>query len=894
MLGSWRLAARLARRETRRRPGRALLVVLLIAVPVFGLTVADVLVETAYHRSGSESFRRSYGPASVVFDVDGVADPRFASALPTGSTVVRYASAELPLTPARGQGLRPVRVLNLGAADSPAFAGLQLTKGRNAQGGELVMSRGVARWLGVDIGDSVRFSRPAFLGRVVGIARSMEDFRTPILIAPSFDFGVVRQPGLVRTRVAVELPHGSFVSRSLHSTLDRFTLHARGGTEPFPTLFAGATLPDAPGVSGATVPAQFGDGSTVPAQARFWGWVAVALLLAGIGVIISAAFATTAVRQLVTLGLLAANGGDPRFLRTMLTLQGTVLGAIGAALGVTAGLAGLLFAQNWIEGLYHHQLNYVVNFDLGLIALTAIGAATIAARFPARSTSRVPVLAALGGRRPLAPVPALRWLKATTIFGAGLGLLALVAVWSRDKTTSQPQTVALVAITGGLLVMAGAAYLAPVVVELQVKGCSRLGPAARIAARSLVRVRSRSAAVVTAGAIAGGLAIAVVTAMLGLGTGRDWERNSGLPANVVTITSQRVVDGLSSPLPGELLASQRVAEGVLPGVKFANIEGFLASPVGAADVGPTTFPVFVDSPQVRRLLVLPDAAQRALDRDGAVWDAASFATVTNASGEPPGEPQSVTLRVGVDGPTFTAPARRVGRRAHVGAEAFVIVSPERVRSLGVTPLVFGLVGVSPKSINEAQQAALYGGQIRSDPYGTQTVADTNPAPVQFQVGSGDTIPAFWRGFWNPARLQLWIAGLASLFVLLVVGIGLLLGAAEGADERTVLDALGAKPKSRRRMSATNAYLLAAGGAVLALPTGFIPIAVVFQAVQKPSGAGQWNFTGSLLYPRVEFPWIAAIAIVVVLPIVAAFLAWVGSAAAQRTRPILGTAGFGTD
>ena len=256
--------------------------------------------------------------------------------------------------------------------------------------------------------------------------------------------------------------------------------------------------------------------------------------------------------------------------------------------------------------------------------------------------------------------------------------------------------------------------------------------------------------------------------------------------------------------------------------------------------------------------------------------------------------RSVTLRVGVDGPTFTARARRVVQRAYLGAEAFVIVSPERVRSLGVTPLVAGLVGVSPKPINEAQQAALYGGQYQSDPYATQPAGDTNPSPVSIQVGSGDTIPAFWRGFWNPARLQLWIAGLASLFVLLVVGIGLLLGSAEGADERTVLDALGAKPKSRRRMSATNAYLLAAGGAVLALPTGFIPIAVVFQAIQKPSGAGQWNFTGSLLYPRVEFPWIAAIAIVVVLPIVAAFLAWVGSAAAQRTRPILGTAGFGTD
>ena len=46
-LPQWRLASRLARREVRRRPGRTLLVVFLIAVPVFGMTVGSVLVRTA-------------------------------------------------------------------------------------------------------------------------------------------------------------------------------------------------------------------------------------------------------------------------------------------------------------------------------------------------------------------------------------------------------------------------------------------------------------------------------------------------------------------------------------------------------------------------------------------------------------------------------------------------------------------------------------------------------------------------------------------------------------------------------------------------------------------------------------------------------------------------------
>ena len=45
-LPQWRLASRLARREVRRRPGRTLLVVVLIAVPVFGMTVGSVLVHS--------------------------------------------------------------------------------------------------------------------------------------------------------------------------------------------------------------------------------------------------------------------------------------------------------------------------------------------------------------------------------------------------------------------------------------------------------------------------------------------------------------------------------------------------------------------------------------------------------------------------------------------------------------------------------------------------------------------------------------------------------------------------------------------------------------------------------------------------------------------------------
>src|ERR1700682_668271 len=61
----WRFAFRLARREVRRRPGRTLLVMLLVAVPVCGMSVVTVLVRTN-NDSAAEAFARQFGAADLV------------------------------------------------------------------------------------------------------------------------------------------------------------------------------------------------------------------------------------------------------------------------------------------------------------------------------------------------------------------------------------------------------------------------------------------------------------------------------------------------------------------------------------------------------------------------------------------------------------------------------------------------------------------------------------------------------------------------------------------------------------------------------------------------------------------------------------------------------------
>ncbi len=102
---------------------------------------------------------------------------------------------------------------------------------------------------------------------------------------------------------------------------------------------------------------------------------------------------------------------------------------------------------------------------------------------------------------------------------------------------------------------------------------------------------------------------------------------------------------------------------------------------------------------------------------------------------------------------------------------------------------------------------------------------------------------------------------------------LALSAAETRDERDILVSLGARPSTMRAVSGWKAALLAVSGALVAIPTGFIPVAVVFLAVAKPGETAQ-----------IAFPWSTTLQLVVVAPIIAGAVAYAGSTIAQTLRP----------
>jgi hypothetical protein len=77
----------------------------------------------------------------------------------------------------------------------------------------------------------------------------------------------------------------------------------------------------------------------------------------------------------------------------------------------------------------------------------------------------------------------------------------------------------------------------------------------------------------------------------------------------------------------------------------------------------------------------------------------------------------------------------------------------------------------------------------------------------------------------------------------------------------------------RSLAAWKAALLAAAGALIAVPTGFVPIAVVYLAIARPDQA-----------VRLTFPWSTVLVLCIAAPLVAALVAYVGSGIAQKLRP----------
>ena len=230
-----------------------------------------------------------------------------------------------------------------------------------------------------------------------------------------------------------------------------------------------------------------------------------------IGLVATAAFTVMAQRRQRALGMLSSLGATEADVRFVLIADGLIGGVAGAVIGAAVALGGWLWYYPHLETATAHRTD---PFNLPWAAviiglLLAVATSVIAAVWPGRAVSKIPVVAALSGRVD-PPQLVNRSLRPGLIFLA-VGLFILFF----SSGAGGGQGAGYLVIAGMLGCEIAAALLAPFIVDKLARLAWRAPLASRLALRDLARYRSRSGAALAAVSFAVFIAtIAIVIASI--------------------------------------------------------------------------------------------------------------------------------------------------------------------------------------------------------------------------------------------------------------------------------------------------------------------------------------------------------------------------------------------
>lgn len=832
----WRLALRIARREAGRNRGRSALIVAMIALPVLGLSAADIVIRTA-DLDPAENARRAIGGADLsaqlvaegpitqqagdVFNYASEGEPAYGDAapdLPAGSSLTSVEEGTVTVRTVAGERSVLVRTFDAESALTDGLA--HLLDGRlPAANGEVAISPAVSERTGAGIGDRLWLADGTAYD-TVGLAVDPENANDDTLVAPpgTVPFTVYGEGPSTPPVFLVDLPGGTDVE-ALRRELNAagYAVQLREWLlDPPPTY-------QDPRVTELLI------GLTT---------VTVGLALLQVVLLAGAAFAVGARRQRRALGLYAATGARPRDVGRTVLAGGLVLGVLAGALGVVLGLM-LAWPLRWV---IEDQLGTLYGdwhirwLELAAVAVLGVLTGLLSALLPARTAARQDPLRALT-QRPDEPRSGLR------LTSAGLGLVALGLAVTVFGSTRSPVSYSLI-LGGAIAVELGFVLCAPAMVGAAGRLAGRFPVPLRMALRDASRHRNRSGPAVAAvmAALAGCVAVSIFYVSQEAEAERAYvptarpgqvsispsvtpeDEDAGLPnatraAVVEAVPGSRLVSWRS--LAGECLADpcdayvSAVSESGVPGL------GNLQPVIGGSDL-------------LRAALGRTDPAAEQALADGRVvaLDPAfvrggqlTFETITfDANGA-----AEITGTQRVDAMAVEAP----------GAYSYLlaVMSKDAAATLGLVPS-------GPPSY----------------------VLETTNAPTADQedrlteLSAGGTVFAFdvERGYTSPAGpILLSLLGASVVVVLGATAISTGLAAADGRADVSTLAAVGAAPRTRRLLAMSQAAVVAFLGAVLGALAGFVPAAALVQTL------GDWPLT---------IPWLVVGAILVVVPLIAAAFA----------------------
>ncbi|MEU9132904.1 FtsX-like permease family protein [Kitasatospora sp. NPDC048540] len=936
-LSAWRAALRIARRDALRAKGRSALVIAMVALPVLGVTAADITARSgrltpqeqatrvmgsadAYVAARQPGWRlqQSPDPAGdvLVLSRSGAKPtPTEEEAARAGQPLERLVEAALP----RGAVLLPVETPTGYVGTSTAYGQLPVQTygvdlGAPAARGLTTLREGAWPSGSHEVAATTAFLDHAGLkvGQQTTLAGTAQPLRITAAVEYPGDLGVDRligRPGELsgllepvlnaagRSTAGDPAAHGWLVTVPGGGGLgwqDVQHANAYGFTVASRTVLADPP-PD------REVPL-YRDGSRSHTEAVLAAdkkstvaATVVGMALLEMVLLAGPAFAVGARRSRRQLGLIAAGGGERSHVRGVVLAGGVVLGGVGALAGAGLGALAVALGRPWLESRSGARFGHFAVEPADLLGITAIGllTAVLAAVVPAVQAARQDVAASLADRGTIRP-PA-RWLTllgaATVLAGAAL---ALLGAGSGYRTR--------VVAAGSVLAELGLVLCVPFLVGRLGRLARLLPLGPRLALRDAGRHRGRTAPAVAAvmAAVAG--AVAVLTFQAGTAAADRAGYAPSAPSGAVTLRVQagdpagpRAAVERSVPGLGPRADLQTVGYGACDGTP-GGFCGRIALTTPAENLCPPLSGLPADSYGARittenaeRLLatdprcrpaVAPDAQQfgELVAGDAALLHNLLGADAPEAAGAL-AEGRVVVLDPALvkDG-SVTLALTRFGATGPEGNTASTLTLPA-VAAKAEVPSVRAVL--SPDAARRAGFVLAPAGSVWRPAQAPSAAAEQRAAAAVTADGIRNDLRVergYRGGHDDVVALGLGVA--ASVVALAAAGIATGLAASDSQRDLATLAAVGAGSGIRRRLSGLQCALIAAVGAVLGTAAGLLPAAAV-QQVQNAGAVASVDPTGGIelgTHPMV-LPWPYLAAVLVGLPL----LSWALAAGLTRSR-----------
>ncbi|MEU2821801.1 FtsX-like permease family protein [Streptomyces bacillaris] len=530
----WRAAFRIARRDALRAKGRSALVVAMIALPVLGVTAADLTYRSALP-TAAEDLTADLGAADALFMDQGMGpvplwqmpdgimwqtpegapetfydDERkpvdVPATFPKGSRSLTEQS--VPASVTTRHGITDTQITELAVADPMLRGRVELTEGAYPRAeDEMAATEAFLDASGLSVGDRITVRGPQQVYTLTGAVELPAQLKNESLFAV---------PGAV---IAPWQKTADGDRKVLPPQANGLKWLVQGPPG------AGVTWPDilAANEKGVVVRARQvaldpPPDSEVPMAAYMRSWTSsdaeltaaaltvAAMALLEIVLLAGPAFAVGARRSRRQLGLVGSCGGTRGQVRAVVLAGGAVLGGVGAVVGVGAGFGLTVLFRPMIEEFSGRRFGELTVHPGEIIAIAALGLVTgvLAALAPAIVAGRQSVLESLTGRRGARRSSRVLPVVGTVVLAGGTALAVYGGLSGSTRLVAG----------GSVLAELGLLGCIPVIVGFLGRLGRRLPLTPRIALRDAARNRGRTAPAVAAvmAAVAGSVAIATYTA----------------------------------------------------------------------------------------------------------------------------------------------------------------------------------------------------------------------------------------------------------------------------------------------------------------------------------------------------------------------------------------------